>query len=339
MSKVLKIFLRQGYTPIDQEVFKLGTCIEFDCYIQRFNGFAILIEAGTFLDEKIYTKLVSSNLKIFIENKSYDSYKKYVTVHQKTKDYVLDDVDLKEEILNIEKLYKKLPKVNNVEEKLKIIYFVGKNFLVAWHKEKAQKIPHEVLDELAMSLATVIHENSVSLLHFKDIIQTRYSLQTHLLNVAFYSSIIGARLFYDIMDLKKLILSAILHDVGKCEIDESLLDKPDKLTQEEFEKVKKHANESVKISKKSGFSDKDILRGIAEHHEKLDGTGYPKGIKSSTISEFARIIALSDTFDALTTIKPYRGAYSTYDALMLIRKDFSKKLDLNYITILIKLLH
>jgi len=79
------------------------------------------------------------------------------------------------------------------------------------------------------------------------------------------------------------------------------------------------------------------LNAIKEHHERLDGSGYPRGIDSSRISPFGKIIAICDMFDALITIKPYRGAYSTYNALSLIRDESNNsRLDAHYIKLLIK---
>jgi len=77
MSKVVKIFLNHGFTPIDNSAFRRGTVLDFDCYIQRFNGFVILIESGTLLNEEIYKKLIKPNLQIYVENKSYTKYKLY----------------------------------------------------------------------------------------------------------------------------------------------------------------------------------------------------------------------------------------------------------------------
>lgn len=129
-----------------------------------------------------------------------------------------------------------------------------------------------------------------------------------------------------------------MHDIGKTDIDEALLDKPDLLEDNEFKIIKEHASKSAQITKNLGFHDKIILRTICEHHERLDGSGYPLGFTDTQIYEFAKIIAVADVFDALTTIKPYRGAYSTFNALMLVKKEFKNKLDLKYVAILIKLL-
>ncbi|MFB1009712.1 MAG: HD domain-containing phosphohydrolase, partial [Sulfurospirillum sp.] len=129
---------------------------------------------------------------------------------------------------------------------------------------------------------------------------------------------------------------AMLHDVGKCELDESLLNKPDFLNEDEKRKIQTHSETSVYLVKRSGLKDRIVLNAIKQHHERLDGSGYPHGIDSSRISPFAKIIAICDMFDALITIKPYRGAYSTYNALSLMREEYKNRLDPDYIKLLIK---
>jgi HD-GYP domain-containing protein (c-di-GMP phosphodiesterase class II) len=91
--------------------------------------------------------------------------------------------------------------------------------------------------------------------------------------------------------------------------------------------------------KKAGIKDRLILDGIKHHHERLDGSGYPDGLKIKRISEFGQILAVCDVFDALITVKPYRGAYSTFNALKLMRKEYKDRLNVKYINIFIKLLN
>lgn len=128
MSKIIRLFLHQGFTPLDKESFHVGTCIEFDCYIQRFNGFVIVLEAGTFLDEKIYEKLSLKDLQIFVKNSDYPKYTQYKKEHENSKDYILDDYDIEKEIGHIYALNKELRKAKSSQEKLRTLYFRGKNF-------------------------------------------------------------------------------------------------------------------------------------------------------------------------------------------------------------------
>lgn len=338
MSKIIRIFLNQGFTPADKEAFRLGTCIEFNCYIQRFKGFVILLEAGTFLDEKMYGKLTLNDLQIFVQNSEYAKYKEYKLENKSKKSYNLEKLDLADEIEHINSLHKELKRSVSCEEKLRIVYFRGKNFLNAWFDTKNKIIDKEVLEEFVFNLLHVSETNELKLSTFNDILEAKYSLAAHSLNVAFYTVLIASKLFLGVEEKKNLILSAVLHDLGKTDIDEALLDKPDMLEAKEFEIVKQHASKSAQMVNKLGFHDNSILRAIKEHHERLDGSGYPLGTSEVRIYEFAKIIAVADVFDALTTVKPYRGAYSTFNALMLIKKEFKNKLDLKYVAILIKLL-
>jgi HD-GYP domain-containing protein (c-di-GMP phosphodiesterase class II) len=120
--------------------------------------------------------------------------------------------------------------------------------------------------------------------------------------------------------------AALLHDVGKLGISNSILDKPGKLTEEEFAEVRKHPVHSGNI-----LSGIPSFRGIAEigrdHHEKLNGKGYPYGISGSAISHATRIVTLADIFDALTAERPYRGPMPISQALAIMEKDVGHALD------------
>mgnify|MGYP000694513977 CR=1 FL=1 len=119
-------------------------------------------------------------------------------------------------------------------------------------------------------------------------------------------------------------------------MDENLLEKPDFLTEAEYKIIKEHSEASVKLVKRSGLKDRIILDGIREHHERLDGSGYPHSLTVKRISQFGKILAVCDVFDALITEKPYRGAYNTFNASALLRDEYKNKLDNDYIHLLIK---
>ena len=131
------------------------------------------------------------------------------------------------------------------------------------------------------------------------------------------------------------IISAVkLHDLGKISIPDSVLLKPGKLTAEEFEIIKTHTTEGSKMLKKSmqNFSGQDTLletaRKIAhEHHEKWNGTGYPRGISGSDIDISARIAAIVDVFDALTSPRPYKEAFPTDESFEIMYKDSGTHFD------------
>jgi len=126
--------------------------------------------------------------------------------------------------------------------------------------------------------------------------------------------------------LETLQISAQLHDVGKIGIEDHILKKPGALTEEEFEVMKTHTTKGANILR-SVTQLAEMLPGIELHHEALDGRGYPYGLKGEQIPLLARLIAVADTFDALTTNRPYQQAHTPEQALQIIRNLAGKRLD------------
>ena len=137
--------------------------------------------------------------------------------------------------------------------------------------------------------------------------------------VAKYSLIIGSELGLSVEDLDRLRISALLHDVGKIGVDDRVLKKPSSLTPEEFELMKQHPTKGANIMRPVPQL-KEMLPGIELHHESVDGRGYPYGLQGSQIPLMARIIAVADTLDAITTNRPYQSAMELDYALKRIRE-------------------
>ncbi len=144
--------------------------------------------------------------------------------------------------------------------------------------------------------------------------------------VAKYSSIIGDGLGMNAEDLDRLRISALLHDVGKIGVDDRVLKKPGQLTEEEFELMKQHPSKGANIMRPVAQL-KEMLPGIELHHERMDGGGYPYGLQGDQIPLMARIIAVADTLDAITTNRPYQSAMDLEYALGRIRSLAVAKFD------------
>jgi HD-GYP domain-containing protein (c-di-GMP phosphodiesterase class II) len=125
--------------------------------------------------------------------------------------------------------------------------------------------------------------------------------------VAKFSVIVGKQLGLTEVELDKLRISALLHDVGKIGVDDNVLKKPGKLTPEEFSLMKQHPLKGANIMRPVAQL-KEMLPGIELHHEHMDGAGYPHGFRGDQIPMMARIIAVVDTLDAMTTNRPYQSA-------------------------------
>lgn len=144
--------------------------------------------------------------------------------------------------------------------------------------------------------------------------------------VAKYSVIIAEELGMNAEELDRLRISALLHDVGKIGVDDRVLKKPGSLTPEEFELMKQHPVKGANIMRPVAQL-KEMLPGIELHHEHIDGRGYPYGLAGEQIPLMARIIAVADTLDAMTTNRPYQSAKDINFALDRIRQLGGTKFD------------
>jgi putative nucleotidyltransferase with HDIG domain len=155
----------------------------------------------------------------------------------------------------------------------------------------------------------------------------------HSTRVSEYSMILGTTLKdsgYPI-DLEVLRISSLLHDIGKVNIPIHILQKKGKLTKEEYEEIKKHPIFGAEIAISLEFPD-EITDPILHHHERKDGKGYPSGLSGDDIPLLARVIAIADTFDALTTNRSYRGAYTIDQAKKIILENSGTQFDDKIIT-------
>ena len=148
-----------------------------------------------------------------------------------------------------------------------------------------------------------------------------------------YSMMIAKEMGLDPGFLEILRVSAQLHDVGKIGIEDRILKKPGALTPEEFEIMKTHTTKGANILRPVPQL-REMLPGIELHHEALNGRGYPYGLKGDEIPLLARVIAVADTFDALTTNRPYQKAHDPVDALRIIENLSGQRLDPKAVTAL-----
>ena len=141
-----------------------------------------------------------------------------------------------------------------------------------------------------------------------------------------YSLLIAKEMKLPPAFMETLQISAQLHDVGKIGIEDHILKKPGALTEEEFEVMKTHTTKGANILRPVTQL-AEMLPGIELHHEALDGRGYPYGLQGDQIPLLARVIAVGDTFDALTTNRPYQQAHTPEQALQIIKNLAGKRLD------------
>ncbi len=129
-----------------------------------------------------------------------------------------------------------------------------------------------------------------------------------------------------------------MHDIGKCSIDQRILNKPGTLTAEEFKNIQHHVVASKELLKDSDIQiPKNSLHTILQHHEKLSGSGYPYKLKGDQVHLYGRIGAIVDFYDALTTDRPYKKSYTPFEAFQLlseVKEDYDQQLIKTFIVML-----
>ncbi|RCW56214.1 MULTISPECIES: HD-GYP domain-containing protein [Halanaerobium] len=181
-----------------------------------------------------------------------------------------------------------------------------KNGFIDLNTGDLKNVIEDITDELVL--------NEDVLLNLVSLKSTSNYTYEHSVNVSVICIALGKMLGYSKSELFKLGMGGMLHDVGKTLIPEEILNKPDKLTDHEYEVIQNHPE--------LGFNYLQQIESISplsrivvySHHERVDGSGYPRGLKGDEIHEFARVAAIADVFDALTSDRVYRDRWPTYKA-------------------------
>lgn len=232
-------------------------------------------------------------------------------------------------IIEDEKLYDSVRVVQHVfddvleRERMGVKSAVSKN-----HIHLVKDIVKELMFELEKAediLYTVV-----------DLIGTDAYTYKHSVNVTVLSIITSKALGYKREDIKNIALGALLHDIGKVRVDAGLILKPGKLTLEERKAVEKHPEfgyELLEAIEGLPYTTKQIIR---HHHEKLDGSGYPLGLKGIEIPEYVRLVTVCDMYDAMTTDRVYRKRMPIYRALDILMAEAIYRIDPKIYTVLLR---
>lgn len=185
---------------------------------------------------------------------------------------------------------------------------------------------NEIFDEMEYFAQEVSKERDIltqmRMLKKKDDYTFNHSLSVSILSIS-----LGKWINYPKDKIFDLSIAGLFHDLGKLMISDDIINKPSKLTNKEFEVIKKHSLYSYDILRETGRFNEDILLGISQHHEKMNGLGYPHQLKSKDIHEYAKIISICDIYDALVSRRAYKEKENPLTVADYMRHESFETLD------------
>lgn len=338
MAKIVRRTITYKYAPIKPDFLVEGTVIPFDCYIKRFADYVIIIESGTVLNKELLEKIYL-HAKIYILKRDMDSVREYYVSHQKedSSNHVLG-IYKNEIIENASKLDEALSGVDDYDTWLNIVYSKTSELMGVIFNSREEDIPIEPIRSCAIAIVEYIKANKKAMHSVIKIMADEYSAHHHSTNVAFLCAILSDAIGFADEEIIDVTVSGLLHDIGKIRIDPLILNKPASLDDEEYTVMKRHPEDGHAILVKNKIENLTILQGVQYHHENLDGSGYPEGLKGKKIPKSARIVGLCDVFDALTTKRTFRCNYTTFEALLLMKRELNSQFDEHYTDLFIRLL-
>ncbi|MFA6187921.1 MAG: HD domain-containing phosphohydrolase [Sulfuricurvum sp.] len=334
---VVNRIINHTYAQHDPDILLQDTVIPFDCYIKRYADYVIIIEAGTYISAALLQK-ISSNEKIYILASDTEKLQTYHIAHDYCYSIKNDAVTMEEAINAASDLPNALSEIVTNEEKFSFVYATSATLMETIFDSGQEQLPVSAIYTCMEQLVTSVNleTNAVGLL-FKNI-SGEYTAYYHSTNVAFLAVILATKLGLSEEDRIGVGHAGLLHDIGKIKIDQELLLKASYLEDNEFEIIKQHSEYGYIILKNNGITDKKVLDGVHFHHENLNGSGYPKGLRGKLIPKYAKIVGVCDAFDALTTKRTFRDSYTSYEALIVMKREMALQFDEHYIGVFIKLL-
>ena len=285
----------------------------------------LIIPINTVLTGEIINKLKYysiKSVKILVEEPSEESSEETAVVHDKAP--TANEAQEKQNIYNPE--YPTYFDRIHQSEEFKTFESTLNTCITDFSKSVNRLVTESadgIVDEMLNQINSII-DKSRNPLHMLDMMQCMRDIDdqtyAHSINVSLISGVIGTWLHLSKDDLEVLLLSGMLHDIGKLRISPETIHKPGKLTDEEFETIKRHPVFGHEILNPKKL-DKRIKLAALQHHERFDGSGYPFGLSGEQIDFFASIVAIADVYDAMTSARSYRKGICPFPVLQQMEYD------------------
>ncbi|NWG03005.1 MAG: GAF domain-containing protein [Syntrophaceae bacterium] len=231
----------------------------------------------------------------------------------KTRNIICVPVRVKEKIIGVLEAINKKGKRRFNKEDLSLFTSLADQVAIALDNSRLYHELEEMFFQTAESLAEAIEKRDPH-------------TGGHTKRVTLYSQAIAKYLHLDPSETKWVKITSVLHDIGKIGIEDDILKKPEELSPEEFDIIKRHSTIGAEIIEPVRQL-KEVIPGVKYHHEQVDGNGYPDGLRGEDIPMLAKIVAVSDTYDAMTMDRPYRKAKDKKVAIEELKRCSGTQLD------------
>jgi len=293
---------------ISLKALEIGHLYNYPVYFKKDDGvYTKLIKKDTEFTKDIQKQIENLNITdVFVKYEDHDEYEKDTQNYLKK---IINDENVSSE-LKSEILHEMAADVINdlLDGELSV--------------KKIDQASDIVSDTVALILS-----DKTAIKAMLKVTSHDYYTYTHSVNVSTYALGFGEYLNLSEENLKVLGMAGIMHDVGKRKIPSEIINKNGKLTEEEFDLMKSHPTFGIEILKELGETNQLLLDVVEQHHEKIDGSGYPKGLKKDDIHIFAQIMSVADIFDALTTKRSYKDAMKSFEAFNIMHNHMKKELN------------
>lgn len=281
------------------------------------------LKIGDFLSKDVFNDL--GNIILSEGTEISEKHLLYFKKHRIEVVYVTDEkkhneLDNMAHLITDEKFRSLNSTYRSVLDAYKEIYF----------KLNSNQITNEDVEHLKSDLIPLIEEvlkdnDVLGSLRMVDVNED-YQL-THAINVSILCAMLGKWLGLSFEMIEQLALAGLLHDIGKSKISMAILNKREALTPAEIKIIQSHAQKGYEILKDKESLSKEVLAAVLFHHERIDGSGYPSGLVEEQIPYFARIVAVADVYDAVTSDRIYRDGVSAFTAFSIIKDESFTGLD------------
>ena len=300
---------KQDFFPVKLSSFFSNTIPGFDLYIWPGPRRPMVLyrEKNLAFTEEIRQRLLESTVThLHVRVDQGSEYQKYVETNLKN---ILQDTDLKS------------------TEKSDILYSTSVGLVKDLIADPRSGEIIKRCERLVDSAVSFMFNTSNAFASLLKVTSFDYYTYTHCVNVFVFSVALAKHMGFPESSVLQIGTGALLHDVGKADLDPAIVNCRGKLSHDQWDQMKRHPSYGHNILKEQGVRDHITLSITRYHHEKLDGTGYPEGLRDGDLPSFIRLCTIVDIFDALTTRRSYKDALQSFNALKLMQTEMNSSID------------